>query len=139
MIVLDTGGLYAALDENESLHERCAAALLAAEPPRILSPFVLAELDYLIGKRMGQSAALSLLDEVARGVYRLEAFDEKDVALAQRIIERYEKLEIGLADASVVVLADRHRTRDLLCTDQRHFRQMTARGRKPFRLLPYDA
>ena len=26
MIVLDTGGLYAALDANEELHGRCAAA-----------------------------------------------------------------------------------------------------------------
>lgn len=139
MIVLDTGGLYAALDENETLHTRCAAALLAAAPPRLLSPFVFAELDYLLGKRIGQAAALALLDEVAQGVYRLETFDEKDVALAQRIIERYRELNVGLADASVVVLADRYRTHDLLCTDQRHFRQMTARGRKPFRLLPFDS
>jgi hypothetical protein len=34
MIVLDTGGLYAAIDANEKLHERCVAALLAARPPR---------------------------------------------------------------------------------------------------------
>jgi predicted nucleic acid-binding protein len=82
---------------------------------------------------------LALLDEVARGVYRLESFDDKDVASAQQVIERFRELEVGLADASVVVLADRYRTRDLLCTDQRHFRQLSARGRKPFRLLPYDA
>ena len=46
MIVLDTGGLYAALDANEALHGRAVAALAAARPPRVLSPFVLAELDY---------------------------------------------------------------------------------------------
>ena len=49
MIVLDTGGLLAALDANEELHGRCVAALASAKPPRVLSPFVLAELDYLIG------------------------------------------------------------------------------------------
>ena len=48
MIVLDTGGLDAALDANEVLHGRAVAALVAATPPRVLSPFVLAELDYLI-------------------------------------------------------------------------------------------
>jgi uncharacterized protein len=139
MIVVDTGGLYAAVDANEPLHAKCARVLLDSDPPRILSPFVLAELDYLLSKRMGQATALALLDEVARGVYRLESFDDKDVASAQQVIERFRELEVGLADASVVVLADRYRTRDLLCTDQRHFRQLSARGRKPFRLLPYDA
>jgi predicted nucleic acid-binding protein len=43
MIVLDTGGLYAALDANEALHARAAAALADARPPLVLSPFVLAE------------------------------------------------------------------------------------------------
>lgn len=48
MIVLDTGGLYAALDVNEAPHGRAVAALVAAAPPRVSSPFVLAELDYLV-------------------------------------------------------------------------------------------
>jgi uncharacterized protein len=139
MIVLDTGGLYAALDANEPLHERCAVALGASRPPRILSPFVLAELDYLVGRRVGHDAQMALLDEVARGVYRLEPFTTEDVDRARQLMERYADLRIGLADASVVVLAQRHRTRDLLCTDERHFRALRGHGGRPFRLLPYDA
>lgn len=139
MIVVDTGGLYAALDANEELHAACVAALASAKPPRFLSPFVLAELDYLIGARVGHAAQLALLDEVVRGVYQLEAFSPDDVAQATRIMERYEDLHIGLADASVVVLAMRHRTYDLLCTDQRHFRALHGPRGKPFRLLPADA
>lgn len=139
MIVLDTGGLYAALDASEDLHGRCVAALAAADPPRLLSPFVLAELDYLIGDRVGQKAQRSLLDEVVRGVYRLEPFTADDVERAARIMERYADLAVGLADASVVVLAHRHATRDLLCADQRHFRTLKGPGGKPFRLLPFDA
>ena len=64
MIIIDTGGLYAALDANEDLHGRAVAALVSAEPPRVLSPFVLAELDYLIGKRMGHEAQMALLTSV---------------------------------------------------------------------------
>ena len=138
MIVLDTGGLYAALDANESLHGRAVAALVAAKPPRLLSPFVLAELDYLIGQRVGHEAQLALLDEVTRGAYRLESFSGDDLGQAKRIMERYADLRIGLADASVVVLAGRHRTLDLLCTDERHFRALRGHGGKAFRLLPFD-
>jgi len=139
MIVLDTGGLYAAIDSNETLHARSVAALVAARPPRVLSPFVLAELDYLVGTRVGHEAQLALLGEVTRGAYRLEPFDSDDVDAARRIMERYADLRIGLADASVVVLAQRHRTLDLLSTDERHFRALKGPGGKPFRLLPYDS
>ena len=138
MIVLDTGGLYAALDANESLHGRAVAALAAAKPPRLLSPFVLAELDYLIGTRVGHAAQMALAGEVTRGVYQLEPFSSEDVGHARRIMNRYADLRVGLADASVVVLANRHGTRDLLCTDERHFRALRGEGGRPFRLLPYD-
>jgi hypothetical protein len=138
MIVLDTGGLYAALDANEVLHGRAVAALVGAKPPRLLSPFVLAELDYLIGQRVGHEAQIALLDEITRGVYRLEPFSSDDLGRAKRIMERYADLRIGLADASVVVLAERHRTLDLLCTDERHFRALKGYGGKTFQLLPLD-
>lgn len=139
MIVVDTGGLYAALDANEALHGRAVAALVASRPPRVISPFVLAELDYLIGNRVGHQAQLALSDEIARGAYQLELFSPEDVGDARRIMERYADLRIGLADASVVVLATRHRTLELLCTDERHFRALRGPGGKPFRLRPFDA
>lgn len=138
MIVLDTGGLYAALDASEALHGRAMAALVAATPPRLISPFVLAELDYLIGTRVGHQAQPALVDQMARGAYQLEPFTSEDLGHARRIMERYADLRIGLADASVVVIANRHRTLDLLCTDQRHFRALRGLGGKPFRLRPFD-
>lgn len=139
MIVLDTGGLYAVLDANEALHGRAVAALVGAAPPRLLSPFVLAELDDLIGRRVGHQAQLSLIDEITRGVYQLEPFSAEDVSHARRIMDRYADLHIGLADASVVVLANRHRALDVLCTDERHFRALRSASGKPFRLLPGDS
>jgi predicted nucleic acid-binding protein len=139
VIVLDTGGLYAALDANETLHGRAVAALVAATPPRVVSPFVLAELDYLIAGRVGHQAQMALINEVTRGAYQLELFSSEDVGHAKRIMERYADLRVGLADASVVVLANRHRTLELLCTDERHFRVLRGTGGKPFRLLPFDA
>lgn len=138
MIVLDTGGLYAALDANEMLHGRAVAALVGSKPPRLLSPFVLAELDYLVATRVGHQAQMALIHEVTRGAYQLELFSSEDLDHSARIMERYADLRIGLADASVVVLANRHRILDLLCTDERHFRVLRGPGGKPFRLFPFD-
>jgi predicted nucleic acid-binding protein len=76
---------------------------------------------------------------VARGTYQLASFSSDDVARARRLMDRYADLRIGLADASVVVLALEHKTVDLLCTDERHFRALRGPGGRPFRLLPADA
>ena len=138
MILLDTSGLLAAIDAAQRHHAAAAAALAAAAPPWILSPFVLAELDYLLVSRVGVPAERALLAEVARGVYRLESFGADDVEAADRVIGRYSGLGIGLADASIVVLAERFRTRDVLTLDGRHFRALRGPDGEPFRLLPAD-
>lgn len=136
MIVLDTSGLLAAIDSSQRMHMACAAVLAEARPPLLLSPFVLAELDYLLATRVGFAAEIALLDEVARGAYRLEGFAASDIATARKVIEKHAELEVGLADASIVVLAARHRTRDVLTLDKRHFRALRTLDRKPFRILP---
>jgi predicted nucleic acid-binding protein len=138
VIVLDTSGLLAAIDGSQTRHVHAAAALRAAGTPRILSPFVLAEIDYLLMTRVSASAAARLLSEVADGAYQLETFDADDVASANQILGRYPDQRLGLTDASLIVLAARHGTRDLLTLDELHFRPVRdARGR-PFRLLPAD-
>lgn len=137
MILVDTSGLLAAIDAAQQHHEAAAASLLAADPPLLMSPFVLAELDYLIANRVGAAARIALLGQVAQGVYRLEPFGADDVAAAQRVIERHRDLGISLADASIAVLAARHGVRDVLTLDERHFRVLNVK-RRPFRLLPAD-
>ncbi len=138
MILLDTGGLLAALDASERQHRRAAASLAAARPPLLLSPFALAELDYLIASRVGAAARADLLVEVERGAYTLEPMAATDIARAHAIIRRFASLQVSLTDASIVVLAERHRVRDVLTLDERHFRVLSA-SKKPFRLLPADA
>lgn len=139
MIILDTSGLLAAIDGSQRHHRSALAALQDAPPPWLLSPFVLAELDYLLATRIGVDAERAMLAEVGRGVYRLESFNADEVAAAERIVGRHAKFEIGLADASLVVLATRYGVRDLLTLDERHFRAIRGPNGKPFRLLPADS
>jgi predicted nucleic acid-binding protein len=101
-------------------------------------PFILAELDYLIGTRVGTAAEMALLEEVARGAYRLETFTASDVQRARMVLEKFQDLNVGLADASIVVLAERYRIRDVLTLDERHFRPLRTLDGHPFRLIPAD-
>ena len=62
--------------------------------------------------------------------YRLETFSAAEVGAALEIIRRYGGLEIGLADASIVVLASKYGVREVLTLDERHFRALrTSTGR----------
>ena len=108
-------------------------------PPLLLSPFVLAELDYLLATQVGEEAQL--------GAPRRGRARRLPTGTLQRsgrspppghIMRRYSNLAIGLADASIVVLAERHGTRDVLTLDERHFRTSARGGGKRFRLLPAD-
>lgn len=135
--MIDTSGLLAALDPRQE-HHVSAARVLMQPRRRILSPFVLAELDYLISSHAGQGEATKLRRDVARGVYELESISVTDVAEALRVVERYADLRVGLADATIVVLADRFGCCDILTLDQRHFRVISGSSGKPFRLLPLD-
>jgi uncharacterized protein len=138
MILVDTSGLIAAYDRDDVFHSD-VVRVLSEEPQRILSPFVLAELDYLLATRAGQPAEVQMLRDVARDAYQLAPMDVEDIAQCIQVIERYSALGPGLADASLVVLADRFQSRDVLTLDQRHFRVMQYRNQVPFRLLPHDA
>lgn len=138
MIVLDTSGLLSAIDGSQRRHVEAADAIRTATGPLLLSPFVLAELDYLLSTKVSQDAALALLDQVAAGAYRLEPMAADDVARAAEIVRQYRDLRLGLADASLVVLAERHDMLDILTLDERHFRAITGPGGRPFRILPAD-
>jgi predicted nucleic acid-binding protein len=138
VILLDTSGLLAALFSDQRRHRECARVLGESEAPLILSPFVLAELDYLVTKLAGQETELRLLDEVAREAYQLVDFSSADIDSAREVIEGYTDLGVGLADSSIVVLSQRYGTRDLLTLDERHFRALRGAGDRPFRILPAD-
>jgi len=139
VIVLDTSGLLAAIDGSQRHHAAAAAVLRASQGALLLSPFVLAELDYLLATRVSAKASMAFLDQVANGAYRLEPMAAGDIARASEIIGRYRDLQLGVADASLVVLAERHRTNDVLTLDERHFRAVDGPGGRPFRILPADA
>lgn len=108
------------------------------QAPYILSPFILAEIDYLLATRVGFKAECAFLEEVGRGAYRLESFAASDIQRALAVLEKFGDLDIGLADASIVVLAGRYQVRDVLTLDERHFRPLRTFSGLPFRLIPAD-
>ena len=135
-MIADTSGLLAFFNHDEPDHARVTAAVEAATEPLVVSPYVVAELDYLVATRLGVAAELTILDELTGGAYHLAAFGLAELARARAVVERYHDQQIGVADASIVVLADLHRTREVLTLDRRHFDVLRPLSGGRFRLRP---
>lgn len=138
MIIGDTSGVLALLDRAADVHESCLRVAANAASPIVLSPFVVAELDYLLTKYAGSATARRFLRDVSNGTWALASFDSTDLDTAADVCDEYADLELGVADASIVVLAHRHRTSQILTLDQRHFRAVKSLRGRSFRLLPFD-
>lgn len=135
MIIADTSGLLALFNRREPAHDRVASAVAEASGPVIVSPFVVAELDYLIATRLGVEPELTVLRELGAGAYEIAPFGPADLVACADVIARYRDQEIGVTDASLVVLALRHQTRTILTLDRRHFEVLRPLDGGHFNLL----
>ena len=136
-MIVDTSVLLAALVPDQRSHVVCRS-LLAASRSLVVSPLVLAEIDYFAARVAGIDAELRILDELGSGMYEIAPFERVDLVRAKAVIERYRDLRLGLTDASLVVLAHRYGTQEIATLDERHFRVVQSLTGRPFTVLPAD-
>lgn len=136
MIVADTSGLLALFNRRERWHQAAVKVVDAEEDPLVVSPYVVAELDYLVATREGIVAELAVLEELSSGAYVLAEIGDRDLRRAAAVVERYRDQALGVADASIIVLAERFGTRSVLTLDHRHFDGVRPLAGGRFRLLP---
>jgi uncharacterized protein len=137
-LLLDAGALYAQADADEPRHEAVASILRNEREPLVTSELAVAEADYLILDRLGIKVELAFLQDLAEGTFISECLNQEDIASGRLLIEKYSKLKIGLADASLVLLAERYATRRIVTFDERAFRTIRPIQGGRFTLLPAD-
>lgn len=136
MIIADTSALLALFNGSEPAHAAVREVVDAEAEPLVVSPYVVAELDYLVATRLGVDAELAVLAELSGGAYHLAEMGPADLEAAAAVVGRYRDQELGVADASLVVLAERYRIRSLLTLDHRHFSVVRPASGGRFKLLP---
>lgn len=139
MIIVDTSGLLAYVDDGEPDHETVRRVIDDETGPLVMSPLVLAEVDYMVGDRFGTAEEIEFLEDVAIGRYTLAPWDNDDLMLALDVVKQYRDLDIGAADASNVVLAGRYGTTRLLTLDSRFRAVRPLDGADAFTVLPADS
>ncbi len=135
-LIVDTSGLLALFNRADPDHVAVSAAVTKERGPFVVSPFVVAEVDYLVATRLGVDAELAVLGELAGPAYVLAPFDESDLANARQVVDTYRDQQVGVADASLVVLADRYQTRRVLTLDRRHFTVLRTPNGDPLEVIP---
>ena len=135
-MIVDTSALLAFFDRSEPDHEPVAAALTSSTEPLVVSPYVVAELDYLVGSRLGVEVELRGAARLADGAWDLATLEADDLRTAAGIIDRYADQSIGVADASNVVLAHRYRTHTIVTLDRRHFEVIRPIAGGRFTIVP---
>ena len=138
-LVVDAGTLFAQADADDPEHEAVVALFEDERGPLVTSQVAVAEADYLILTRLGVDVELAFLDDLAGGTFVVDCLDRKELGLARDLARRYRDLKLGLADASLAVLADRHRTNRIASFDERAFRAMTPLRGDAFVILPADS
>jgi predicted nucleic acid-binding protein len=99
MLICDASGLLAYFDASDA-HWTQVSAVIEADPgPFVVSPYVVAEFDYLLSTRRGIDAEVSALTELSGGAWKLASFDADDLRSARDVIDRYRDQDIGVADA----------------------------------------
>ncbi|MGH9092292.1 MAG: PIN domain-containing protein [Acidimicrobiales bacterium] len=137
-LVVDAAPLVAVADRRDPVGSR-VGSLLEHEPGELVVPApVTAEVDYLLGRRLGRSARLAFLDDLAMGRFTVADLEPDDYGVVAELERRYDDLDVGLADLGVVVVAKRYGTRRLLTFDERHFRALRPLDGGRFVLLPAD-
>lgn len=135
-MIVDTSALLAYFDASEPAHRSVASVIHGATRPLVVSPYVIAELDYLMLTRHGTHAEYAVLEELAGGAWDLADFGSARLRAATKIVQAYRDVPIGVTDASLVVLATEYRTDRVVTLDRRHFSILRLPGGGPIQILP---
>ena len=86
MILVDTSAALQLASSTGSRHLDVLHVVEQLDGPFLLSPFILAELDYMLIERHGQEQQLALLSQVVDGAYELAEFGRDDVEAARLVM-----------------------------------------------------
>ena len=107
MITLDSSALLPILNRLDRDHEPVIVALRADRGPYFVPAGILAEVAFMIERRLLPQALTAFLRDLGNGGYRLDC-GETDCPRIRALVERYADLPLGFADAAVIACAERH-------------------------------
>lgn len=136
MILTDAGPLVAIFDRGERWHQACVDCLDELSGPLLTTWPAFTEAMYLLGATGGWAAQAALWSLETEGKVEIAEQDQDDRRRMEALMAKYHDRPMDLADASLVVLAERRGLRDIFTLDHADFRVYRLPRRQSFRLWP---
>lgn len=128
--------IFALADQSDAWHVRCARFLESNRGNLIVSCAVIPEACYLLNNYLGASAEAAFLRSLSFGEMIVDHFANEDLSRCAELMKKYENLNLGFVDASVVAMCERRKIFDILTTDRKHFSVVRPKFDEPFQLFP---
>jgi predicted nucleic acid-binding protein len=135
LAIVDANPLVAWADIREPDHARIVALLERADIHFVVGALVLVEACYMVQRRLGALAEQRLVQEIA-GFFPIECPSVEDYQRMAALMFQYRDFPLGAADASIVALAERLGTDQIVTFDYRHFATVRPAHVDAFVLLP---
>ena len=128
--------MYAYIDADDRHHAASLELLLSHPGPLIVPTLVITEVTYLVGTRLGTTAEVRFLGDLASGDLITEPVAASDWLRIAELVHAYEDLPLGTVDASVIALAERLDVTTVATLDRRHFGIVRPNHCERLELLP---
>jgi predicted nucleic acid-binding protein len=136
VLIVDTGPFVAVADLDDPDHTACDELLDADPGPLVTTALVIAEAGFLIDRQIGPDAEAALVADITEGRIIIETLTTRDWQRTLELIRAYADLPLGVTDASLIALAERHRVERIATLDHRHFRVVRPDHIDAFTLVP---
>jgi predicted nucleic acid-binding protein len=136
VLIVDAGPLYAAAATSDNNHAVCDELLANATGPLVVPQLIVSEVAYLLGDRVSAQAEIVFGQSIADGLLTVEPVLNSEWSRITELMEQYADLPLGMADASVVSLAERYGVSKIATLDHRHFSVVRPTHVESFSLLP---
>jgi hypothetical protein len=134
-IILETSAIYSLIDKGDKSHNLVKDFFLKKNGfYYILPSTTIPELCYHINTRLGPYFEVKLLEEINKS-FHLEILKDEDIMRIIEILKKYDKLNIGYVDASIIAIAERLKVNKILTLDRKHFEVVAPRGFDYFDIL----
>lgn len=123
MILVDTGGLYALADRDDTHHQQARSFFQRAQGQETLAVpvSVVVEAMLLLEARLGMRAARALWDDILDGVFEMLQVGPDTLVMARKIDRKYAEANLGVVDCTCLALCEQHRIATVFTYDRRDF------------------
>jgi hypothetical protein len=123
-VLLDTGILYAYYDRGDAWHARSLEVVRAEQGQLVVPAPVIPEVDYLLERRLGEAARLTLYDGLSQGHYFVADLPRDRYSRVAELNRLFSTLSLGFVDAAVIAIGESLGLLRIATTDRRDFEPM---------------